>query len=167
VCGGFWRVDCKEPDESVFIRSLGDREIASHVAQELEEIQGCSCFGGWSFIGVSVHAQVAGGTMLGTVTDASGAVVAGAQVTMTDIASGVSRVVPTDGNGSYSAANLLPGNYSIMVSAPGFDTEVQSGINLTVGAQILINLKLKPGATQETIQVHGSTPGVELTTSIF
>ena len=113
----------------------------------------------------SVRAQVAGGTMLGTVKDSSGAVVAGAQVTIKDVATGVARVVPTDGNGSYSAANLLPGNYSITVSAPGFATEVQSGINLTVGAQILINLKLKPGATQETVQVQGSAPGVELTTS--
>jgi hypothetical protein len=113
----------------------------------------------------SVHAQVAGGTMLGTVTDASGAMVTGAQVTITDIATGVSRVVPTDANGSYSAANLLPGTYSIRVSARGFATGVQSGIDVTVGSQILINLKLKLGATQETIEVKGNTRGVELTTS--
>jgi hypothetical protein len=112
-----------------------------------------------------VHAQVAGGTMLGTVKDQTGAVVAGAQVTITDIATGVSRVVPTDGNGSYSAANLLPGAYSITVSAPGFATEVQSGIDVTVGSQILINLKLKPGATQERVEVKGTTPGVQSTTS--
>ena len=113
----------------------------------------------------SVHAQVAGGTMLGTVHDPSGAVVAGAQVTITDIATGISRVVPTDGNGSYSAANLLPGTYTITVSAPGFATEVQSGIDVTVGSQILLNIKLKPGTTLEKVEVHGLTPGVQLTTS--
>src|ERR1022692_2271912 len=107
-----------------------------------------------------VHAQVAGGTVLGTVKDPSGAVVAGAQVTITDIATGVSRVVPTDGSGSYSSANLLPGTYSITVTAPGFATEVRSDIDVTVGSQILINLKLKPGATQERIEVKGTTSGV-------
>src|ERR1700682_1768564 len=112
-----------------------------------------------------VHAQVAGGTMIGTVSDASGAMVARAQVTITDIATGVARVVATDGSGSYSAANLLPGTYSITVSAPGFATEVQSGINVTVGSQMLINVKLKPGTTQEKIVVQDIAPGVELTTS--
>jgi Carboxypeptidase regulatory-like domain/TonB-dependent Receptor Plug Domain/TonB dependent receptor len=112
-----------------------------------------------------VHAQVAGGTVLGTVKDPSGAVVAGAQVTITDIATGVSRVVPTDGSGSYSSANFLPGTYSITVTAPGFATEVRSDIDVTVGSQVLINLKLKPGATQERIEVKGTTSGVELTTS--
>ena len=113
----------------------------------------------------SVHAQVAGGTMLGTVKDASGAVVAGAQVTITDVATGVSRVVPTDSSGSYSAANLLPGTYSITVSAPGFATEVQSGIEVTVGSQNLVNLKLKPGTTREKIEVKATTSAVQLTTS--
>src|SRR5579863_5079515 len=113
----------------------------------------------------SVHAQVAGGTMLGTVHDSSGAVVAGAQVTITDIATGISRVVPTDGNGSYSAANLLPGTYSITVSAAGFATEERSGVDMTVGSQILINVKLKPGTTQEKIEVQDIPLGVQLTTS--
>jgi hypothetical protein len=112
-----------------------------------------------------VHAQVAGGTMLGTVKDPSGAVVTGAQVTIMNIATGVSRVVPTDGNGSYSAANLLPGAYSITVSAPGFAVEEQSGIDVTVGSQMLINVKLRPGTTREKIEVQSVTPGVQLTTS--
>jgi hypothetical protein len=113
-----------------------------------------------------VHAQVAGGmSPLGTVSDASGAVVAGAQVTIKDIATGVSRVVPTNGSGSYSAANLLPGTYSIAVSAAGFATEVQSGIDVTVGSQILINVKLKPGTTLEQIEIQDIPPGVQLTTS--
>jgi len=112
-----------------------------------------------------VHAQVAGGTLLGTVSDASGAVVAGAQVTIKDIATDVSRVVPTNGNGSYSAANLLPGTYTITISAAGFATEVQSGIDVTVGSQILINVKLKPGTTLEHIEITDIPPGVQLTTS--
>jgi hypothetical protein len=111
------------------------------------------------------HSQVAGGTILGTVSDASGAVVAGAQVTIKDLATGVSRVVPTDSRGSYSAANLLPGTYSITVLVSGFATEEQSGIDVTVGSQMLINVKLKPGATQEKIEVQGTTSAVELTTS--
>src|SRR6202158_2972099 len=120
-------------------------------------------------VGVSLltssHAQVAGGTMLGTVNDASGAVVVGAQVIIKDIATGVSRTVPTDGDGFYSAANLLPGTYMITVSARGFTTEVRSGIDVTVGSQILFNLKLKPGTTKEIVEVESTTPGVQLTTS--
>ena len=112
-----------------------------------------------------VHAQVAGGTLLGTVTDGSGAVVAGAQITIQDIATGILRTAPTNGSGSYSAPNLLPGTYSITVSAAGFATEVQSGIEITVGSQILINVKLKPGTTQERIEVRDIPPGVQLTTS--
>jgi hypothetical protein len=112
-----------------------------------------------------VHAQVAGGTMLGTVSDASGAVVAKAQVTIKNIATGVTRVVPTDGSGSYSVPNLLPGTYSIAVSAAGFATEVQTGIDVTVGSQMLINVKLKPGTTQEKIEVQDVAAGVQLTTS--
>ena len=112
-----------------------------------------------------VHAQVAGGTMLGTVSDVSGAVVAGAQVTIKNIATGVLRTAPTNGSGSYSVANLLPGTYSITVSAAGFATDVQSGIDVTVGSQILVNVKLKPGATQEHVEVQDIPPGVQLTTS--
>src|ERR1700688_3225153 len=112
-----------------------------------------------------VHGQVAGGTILGTVKDTSGAVVAGAQVTIKDLETGVLRTVPTDGNGFYSAANLLPGSYSITVSAAGFATEVQSGIDVTVGSQNLINLKIKPGTTLERIEVESTTTGVQLTTS--
>ena len=110
-------------------------------------------------LGVSLftpaHAQVAGGTILGTVSDASGAV----------IATGTSRVVPTDGNGSYSVSNLLPGTYSITVTAAGFATEAQLGIDVTVGSQMLINMKLKPGTTQERIEVQDIASGVQLTTS--
>src|SRR6516225_6976151 len=110
-------------------------------------------------------AQVAGGTMLGTVSDASGAVVARAQVTIKNLATGIVRVVSTDGNGFYSAANLLPGTYSITASAAGFATEVRSGIDLTVGSETLINLRLRLGTTQEKIEVQSSTPGVQLATS--
>jgi hypothetical protein len=113
----------------------------------------------------SVHAQVEGGTILGTVADPSGAVIPGAQVTITNLATGISQIVPTDGKGNYSAANLLPGTYSITVAVPGFETRIQTGIQVTVGSQQLINHKLKVGAAQQVVKVEAVQSGVQLTTS--
>src|SRR6202011_5846096 len=67
--------------------------------------------------------------------------------------------------GFYTAPNLLPGPYELKISAPGFSTEVFSGITLTVGAQETLKLTLKVGGVSELIQVVGEAPAVQLTTS--
>src|SRR5579872_2672162 len=72
------------------------------------------------------RAQVAGATLSGTVTDASGAAVPNAQVSIKNSATGVVRDVTTDSAGLYSAPNLLPGVYDITVAAPGFSSSVQT-----------------------------------------
>src|ERR1700682_3689193 len=91
---------------------------------------------------VQAHAQVAGGTESGTVTDASGAVIPGAQISITNVATGVTRSVTTDTAGFYSSPNLLPGNYEITVSAPGFATQVRTGISLDVGAEQVLTITM-------------------------
>src|ERR1700704_7123160 len=80
-----------------------------------------------------VYAQVSGATLAGTVTDASGAVVINAKVSIRNTATDVTRDVTTDSSGLYSAPNLLPGIYDITVIAAGFSTSVQTGLTLTVG----------------------------------
>src|SRR5579863_8665459 len=111
------------------------------------------------------QAQVAGATISGTVTDASGSVVAGAQIVIRDTATGISRTVTTDTSGFYTAPNLQPGNYEVTSTATGFATEVQSGIRLDVGAQQVLNVKLKVGQVSETVQVTGEAPTVQLESS--
>ena len=121
------------------------------------------------FLNVSLppqaRAQVAGATISGTVTDASGSVVPGAQVAIRDTATAVSRSVTTDSAGFYSAPNLQPGTYEVSASASGFSTAVQSGVNLTVGAQQILNIKMQVGQVTETVQVTGEAPAVQLESS--
>ncbi len=66
------------------------------------------------------YAQVAGAMLKGTVTDATGATVPKAQVAITDVATGIAHNVTTDASGTYSAANLRPGDYQVRVTATGF-----------------------------------------------
>src|SRR5712691_3154776 len=111
------------------------------------------------------HAQVSGATLAGTVTDPSGAVIPNAQVSITDVATGVTRNTTTGGAGFYTAPNLLPGTYEIRVTAPGFSTAVQKGITLTVGAQQALDIKMQVGQVSQTVEVTTEAPTVELTSS--
>lgn len=112
-----------------------------------------------------LRAQVAGGTILGTVSDASGAVVPNAQVTIKDVATGVVRTVTTNAAGFYNAPNLAPGKYDLKISAPGFSVGAASGIILTVGAEQTANIVLKVGEASSTVEVSEVVSGVELATS--
>jgi hypothetical protein len=114
---------------------------------------------------IPAGAQVAGGTILGTITDASGGVIPNAQVSIKNVATGVSRTVTTNSEGFYTAPNLLPGNYEVRATAKGFSTEVESGIALNVGAVQVVNLAMKVGTTSETVQVTTEAPTVELASS--
>src|SRR2546425_4480707 len=78
-------------------------------------------------------AQVSGATLTGTITDPSGAAIAGAKITITNTATGVTRDVTADSAGFYSAPNLLPGPYEVTAAASGFSTTKQSNLTLTVG----------------------------------
>lgn len=114
---------------------------------------------------VALRAQVAGGTILGTITDASGATVPNAQVSIVDKATGVLHAVTTNSAGFYAAPNLVSGQYEIKASAPGFAVAAASGITLTVGAQQVVNFTLKVGAANTSVEVADAAAGVELTTS--
>jgi Carboxypeptidase regulatory-like domain len=75
-----------------------------------------------------LSAQVAGATLSGAVTDASGATVSGARISVKNLATGVTRDLQTDIAGFYAVPNLLPGNYAVTMLAPGFATAVRTGI---------------------------------------
>jgi hypothetical protein len=112
-----------------------------------------------------VSAQVTGATLSGTVTDASGAVIPNAQVSIKNTATGVSTDVSTNADGLYTAPNLLPGSYEVTVSATGFATHVQSGITLTVGQQQQLNFTMQVGQATQKVEVTGAAPAVELASS--
>jgi outer membrane receptor protein involved in Fe transport len=109
-------------------------------------------------------AQVAGATILGTVSDPAGAVIANAEVKIQDAGTGQIRTVTTNSAGFYTAPNLVPGNYELRVSAPGFSSGVANVI-LTVGAQQTVNVTLKVGQATSTVEVTDAVSGVELATS--
>ena len=110
-------------------------------------------------------AQVAGGTILGTVSDPSSAVVNDAAVSIKNVATGVVRQAATNSLGLYSTPNLKPGEYEVTVSAPGFSPSIAKGIQLFVGAHQTVDFVLKVGKTNDQVQVTGEAPNVELTTS--
>jgi hypothetical protein len=116
-------------------------------------------------LGTVAHAQVTGATLAGTVTDASGGVVVGAQVAARDTATGSTKTVTTDSAGSYSIPNLTPSSYEVKVSAAGFSTAVQSNLTLSVGQQQQLNFAMKVGETSTTVQVTESAPQIDLTSS--
>ena len=114
---------------------------------------------------VPIQAQVAGGTLSGTVTDQSGAGIPRATVEIKNMATGVERTVSTDADGFYITVNLLPGSYHIKISATGFSTETTSGITMSVGSQQVFDATLHVGTVADRVEVTGEIPAVQLTSS--
>jgi Carboxypeptidase regulatory-like domain/TonB-dependent Receptor Plug Domain len=117
------------------------------------------------WLAVPAGAQVVGASLSGTVADASGAVLPKVKVEIQNVSTGVTRSVTTDSVGLYVAPNLLPGSYQVTVTAAGFQTQVESGINLTVGAQQVLNIQMQVGTISSKVQVNAQEPTVELESS--
>lgn len=99
-------------------------------------------------------AQITGrGTLLGHVTDPTGAVVVGSTVMVTNVATGVKVVKTTDKAGAYEADELIPGPYTVTVDANGFKTLIRQGITLITGATVLVDVPLQIGSERESVTV--------------
>ena len=94
-----------------------------------------------------LRAQVAGGTLSGTVTDAQGAAVPNAKVAATNSGTNVSIDTTTNASGAYTLSNLIPGDYDVSATAAGF-SKVVSKVTLTVGAKQEMNFAMKIGQMQ-------------------
>src|SRR6266478_1003506 len=116
------------------------------------------------FTAVAV-AQVTTGTISGTVKDTSGAVITGAQVVLLNDDTGISRTVQSDSAGRYSASSLSLGKYRVTATQQGFQTQVRSGIELTVGREAVVDLVMAVGAVAEKVEVVGEAPSIETTTA--
>src|SRR5215510_12259562 len=115
---------------------------------------------------VTLSAQTFRGTILGTVTDPSGAVVAGAKVTVKNAGTGLERATETSGDGSYSLPELPIGTYTVTVSQTGFQTFVAKGVAVDVATERRVDAALKTGEVSTRVEVSADQlPIVETTTN--
>lgn len=103
----------------------------------------------------SLLAQTFRGTILGTVTDPSGAIVAGATVHVRNLNTGLERTTQTTGDGSYSVAELPVGTYTVTVTQSGFQTAVTSNLAVDVAGDRRVDVVLKAGQVSERVEVSG------------
>jgi hypothetical protein len=115
--------------------------------------------------GFETNAQTVVGRISGTVRDASGAVVPGATVTVTNVATNLERTVKTDDEGFYTVTNLPVGTYVVSVEQSGFKKAVQTGIALTADARLTVDPTLEAGQVSETVQVTTAVGETVNTTS--
>ena len=121
-----------------------------------------------AFLLVSVSllvAQSPTGSISGLVKDESGAVVPGATVVVTNTGTGVRRTVPTDAGGRYRAPGLDAGMYQVEARSAGFQTSVRSGLQLTVGRDIEIEMLLRLGQVEQVTVVTAEAPLIETVTN--
>ena len=116
---------------------------------------------------VSAFSQANTGRILGTVTDQTGAVIAGATVTVTDTERGTTRTLTTDDSGAYNAPSLIPGTYTIKAEFKGFRSTERQNIALEVGKEARVDLELQPGEQTEKITVTEALPLVETTNAVL
>lgn len=103
-------------------------------------------------------AQAVYGSIVGNITDSSGAVVPGAKVTVTDVGKGVSYTITTNETGNYSQIHLIVGVYEVKVEASGFSTALQKNVQVNVDTSTQVNFELKLGNVDQVLNVTGDIP---------
>jgi hypothetical protein len=114
---------------------------------------------------VTLSAQQAAAAINGTVTDASGAVVPGASITLSNTDTGISRSTQTNGSGIYNFVDVLPGSYTMRVAKEGFNTLEQPQFVMQVNQTATYDFHLKVGATQQTVEVEATAVAIQASTS--
>jgi hypothetical protein len=101
------------------------------------------------------------GTIQGIVTDASGAVIPNATITITNQGTGESHTVVTESAGFYSLPSLQPGSYRVEVKAQGFESQVANGLTLAVSSTAAQNFKLSVASSNQVVEVSSTPPAIE------
>ena len=109
-------------------------------------------------IGIPAGAQVDRGTIVGTVTDPSGARISDAAVVLTNRDTGEPIHLTTNSEGDYNAKLVKIGNYSVSATKQGFEKTVQQSVDVAVNQSVRVDLVLKLGSTSDTVEVTGATP---------
>jgi len=105
----------------------------------------------------AAFAQFDTATVLGTITDSSGAAIPGATVTLKNLGTGITAAARTDENGAYQFFNVKIGSYQVSAEASGFAKALAENIQVTVNARQRVDLSLKAGAVTETITISADT----------
>ena len=119
------------------------------------------------FVGTLIG-QTFRGTILGTVTDQSGAVVSGATITVKNTATGLERSTQTSADGSYSIPELPIGTYTVTVTQSGFQTSITREVVVNVATERRVDTQLKTGQVSEKVEVSGELlPQVDTTSAVL
>ena len=110
-----------------------------------------------------VFGQGVTGSILGRVTDTTGAVIGGAMIQVQNAETGLSQTTQSDEQGRYLIRNLPPGAYDVTVTQSGFQTQVQRRIALTVASEVTVNAELAVGNVAERVEVTAAAPAIETT----
>src|SRR3954468_9950343 len=116
-------------------------------------------------IGLPAVAQVDRGTIVGTVTDPSGARISDAVVVITNRDTGEPIHLTTNSEGDYNAKLVKIGNYSVSATKQGFERTIQQSVDVAVNQSVRVDLVLKLGAASETVEVSGAAPLLQTETS--
>lgn len=117
------------------------------------------------FLAAGALAQSTTGSIGGTVSDERAAIISGATVTIRNVGTGFTRTASTDGEGRFRFVNVPVGAYEVTVEAPNFAKLVQSGIQLVVNQDAVVNLTLKPGTVTEVVNVTENASVLNTTTA--
>jgi len=115
------------------------------------------------FVCANLFSQTTQGTIQGAVLDQTGGAIAGATVTVIDIARGITHALTTDGAGQYVANDLTPGTYTVRAEAKGFQALEHAGVLVEVGQNIRVDLVVQPGEQTQTVTVTSEVPAVNST----
>src|SRR5579863_1041611 len=107
------------------------------------------------------------GTIFGTISDQLGAVLPGTTVEVTSPALQGAKTVTAGGAGEYRVSDLPAGTYRISYSRTGFQTEIRSNFVLTAGFSARVDVALKAGSVQQTVEVTGEAPVVDVSTTVI
>src|SRR5262245_11179484 len=110
-------------------------------------------------------AQQDAATVAGEVSDASGAVLPGATVTVTNVNTGIALTTVTNASGLYTLPGLRPGDYMVVIELPGFNRFVRTGITLQVAQVVRIDASLQTGNVTEAVEVIANSPLLQTTVS--
>ncbi|HEX4076688.1 MAG TPA: carboxypeptidase regulatory-like domain-containing protein [Candidatus Acidoferrales bacterium] len=125
---------------------------------------------GWLFVCLTAvflvwcplaNGQAVTGSVSGTVTDPSGAVIAGANVVVKDVGTGATQTTVTNNQGRFNVPDLNVSTYEVTASKSGFQTVVHTGVTIAVGSQPVVDFTLPVGPSQTTVTVESTTSQVE------
>ena len=113
------------------------------------------------FTAACSYGQAVNATLLGSVTDSSGAAIANAKVTITETNTGVAYGGQTNESGNYTFPSLPPGQYSVTVEAAGFKREARTNVDVIVNSSTRVDVQLRPGDISESVEVTAAPPALQ------